>query len=582
MKSLKESNDIQTKVFGDWAVAFWKKSSKTLHIAQNKGDLGTTNYWMVGTTTRKFDYESGWLPNEEWKTAIKGHFSKDQAVQIAKENAGKELKENMAGRKTRLKEATGGDGGLPELKSLENALEKEDFLCTWTEEDMGSYVNKKLIVNTDLGMFDIDYVPGEWLYIVHFSGPGREFTKYREYVDDVVEIVVNVIEDQLDDWGTDMFPMEEKQKRPAKKNLKESWDLTEKEIADYNECFTQKSLDLFLDDVATEYGDASKESAKKFVNDHEYDYFFDHGKYAIAVGEAFSRMIVDTFKKNGLEASHSEDYIGRAAYCSVLKSMFNVIFGPGTWTCFKPKNPIMLKLPNLDKGIIDAINADIADKLEPYADLLKIEPKFIRLFQHYETTQSNWVRSVKSIDDIYELMITGNWDSTAFELNYIGDVETYRPVIETLAKTIAEDFEYYSSSEGLEESMQKRKSIKESWKGADINYEWELRETFQDIIEHAYFQSQGKLSKEVIENAFKEAMDDILEKDPTHFHFYDEDILKEQGWVFVFGKDDYSVFERNGKYLVTYDDGTKVMESIPCRTEAEARAIIEELEADDE
>lgn len=94
MKSLKESNNIQSKEFGDWAVVFWKKGSKTLSIAQNQGDPGTTDFWMVGTTTRQFDYESGWLPNKKWSTAIKGHFSKDKAIQMAKEQAMKDLKES--------------------------------------------------------------------------------------------------------------------------------------------------------------------------------------------------------------------------------------------------------------------------------------------------------------------------------------------------------------------------------------------------------------------------------------------------------------------------------------------------------
>lgn len=94
-ESLNESEDqLKTKEFGDWAVVFWKKGSKVLHIAQNQGEPNTTNYWMVGTTTRQFDYESGWLPNKEWTSAIKGHFSKDKAIQLAKENAEKALNES--------------------------------------------------------------------------------------------------------------------------------------------------------------------------------------------------------------------------------------------------------------------------------------------------------------------------------------------------------------------------------------------------------------------------------------------------------------------------------------------------------
>ena len=94
-ESLNESEgQLKTKEFGDWAVVFWKKGSKVLHIAQNQGEPNTTNYWMVGTTTRQFDYESGWLPNKEWTPAIKGHFSKDKAIQLAKENAEKALNES--------------------------------------------------------------------------------------------------------------------------------------------------------------------------------------------------------------------------------------------------------------------------------------------------------------------------------------------------------------------------------------------------------------------------------------------------------------------------------------------------------
>ena len=85
---------INKKEFGDWAVVFWKKDSKTLHIAQNQGEPCTTNYWIVGTTTRQFDYESGWLPNKDWTSVVKGHFSKDKAIQMAKESAMKKLKED--------------------------------------------------------------------------------------------------------------------------------------------------------------------------------------------------------------------------------------------------------------------------------------------------------------------------------------------------------------------------------------------------------------------------------------------------------------------------------------------------------
>lgn len=37
---------LETKEFGNWAVVFWKKGSKVLHIAQNQGEPNTTNYWI--------------------------------------------------------------------------------------------------------------------------------------------------------------------------------------------------------------------------------------------------------------------------------------------------------------------------------------------------------------------------------------------------------------------------------------------------------------------------------------------------------------------------------------------------------
>ncbi len=114
--------------------------------------------------------------------------------------------------KRNLKEDDGGK--MEYLKALEDALEAENYLCT--------YNDKKLIVDTDLGMFDIDYVPGEWVYVIHFSGPNKEFTKYKKYTDDVVELIVNVVEDQLDDWSTEHYI---ESKKPIKKGIKEDRSL---------------------------------------------------------------------------------------------------------------------------------------------------------------------------------------------------------------------------------------------------------------------------------------------------------------------------------------------------------------------
>lgn len=119
-----ESMNLKTKDFGDWAVTFWKKGSKVLHIAQNQGEPNTTNYWMVGTTTRQFDYESGWLPNKEWTSTIKGHFSKEKAIQIAKENAMKENKGLKEGRLGHIKDRWQSE--------LDKGIEPEILMDPWT------------------------------------------------------------------------------------------------------------------------------------------------------------------------------------------------------------------------------------------------------------------------------------------------------------------------------------------------------------------------------------------------------------------------------------------------------------------
>ncbi len=127
---------VNKKEFGDWAIVYWKKGSKTLHIAQNQGDLGTTDFWMVGTTTRQFDYESGWLPNKEWTSALKGHFPKAKAVLLAKQAAVKEVKDlTESHKKLPSYLAEYGTTHFSELWEVANCKDpEEDFNLTTDEE----------------------------------------------------------------------------------------------------------------------------------------------------------------------------------------------------------------------------------------------------------------------------------------------------------------------------------------------------------------------------------------------------------------------------------------------------------------
>lgn len=131
-----ENEMLKTKEFGDWAVAFWKKGSKIVYIAQNQGEPNTTDYWMVGTTTRQFDYESGWLPNKEWTSTIKGHFSKEKAVSLAKQAVVKEEKSlTESHKKLPSYLAKYGATHFSELWEVANCKDpEEDFNLTTDEE----------------------------------------------------------------------------------------------------------------------------------------------------------------------------------------------------------------------------------------------------------------------------------------------------------------------------------------------------------------------------------------------------------------------------------------------------------------
>ena len=74
-------------------IVFWNKGSKELGIAQ--ASLNNPDRFLVGITTRQFDYECGWRPNKEWKSTIKGFFPKEKAIQMAKEKIKKGIKETM-------------------------------------------------------------------------------------------------------------------------------------------------------------------------------------------------------------------------------------------------------------------------------------------------------------------------------------------------------------------------------------------------------------------------------------------------------------------------------------------------------
>ena len=107
-----------------------------------------------------------------------------------------EFMENRNNSKKRVKEARSfpreGDQGRGDyLADLARALEDIQYPTTRDEEG-------RVLVETDVGDFSIDYIDGEWLYVISFTGFDTEFTIYRSYSNEVIEVVENTVENEVD------------------------------------------------------------------------------------------------------------------------------------------------------------------------------------------------------------------------------------------------------------------------------------------------------------------------------------------------------------------------------------------------
>ena len=116
-----------------------------------------------------------------------------------------EFMENRKNSKKRVKEAKSfpreGDQGRGDyLASLASAL--EDILYPTTRDEEG-----RVIVETDVGNFNIDYIDGEWLYVVNFTGFDMEFTLYRKHSEEVIEVIENTVENEVDAYLEEYYNM---------------------------------------------------------------------------------------------------------------------------------------------------------------------------------------------------------------------------------------------------------------------------------------------------------------------------------------------------------------------------------------
>ena len=121
------------------------------------------------------------------------------------------------------------DAGVPyQPDSSERDQTLQELLKKLDAEGFATMLDRsgRVIVDFDIGSFDIDFVEGEWVYLVHYSGEFYEFTIYREWADDVVSIIQSVSEDDAEQWAqayvNEKSPFDESAKRCSRKSIKES------------------------------------------------------------------------------------------------------------------------------------------------------------------------------------------------------------------------------------------------------------------------------------------------------------------------------------------------------------------------
>lgn len=77
------------------------------------------------------------------------------------------------------------------LEALQNGLESGFDLVSYFDKN-----GMRLNIETDCGDFDVEYVPGEWVYVIHFSGINKEFTETPEHTDEAVNLIGWTVEEE--------------------------------------------------------------------------------------------------------------------------------------------------------------------------------------------------------------------------------------------------------------------------------------------------------------------------------------------------------------------------------------------------
>lgn len=76
------------------------------------------------------------------------------------------------------------------MDDLLNVLERD---YGYERESITQNPDSSIVIDTDVGCFEITYVPGEWVYVLQFSGENNEFTKYIEFTDVAAEFIAKTL-----------------------------------------------------------------------------------------------------------------------------------------------------------------------------------------------------------------------------------------------------------------------------------------------------------------------------------------------------------------------------------------------------
>lgn len=85
------------------------------------------------------------------------------------------------------------------LEGLQDELEQLGYpvqaKLTWLDKD---HYNRIVTLEDDAGTWTLDYDDDRERYIIKFSGSGREFTEYKEYGNQVIELIKSTEKEILD------------------------------------------------------------------------------------------------------------------------------------------------------------------------------------------------------------------------------------------------------------------------------------------------------------------------------------------------------------------------------------------------